>query len=203
MKNKIISIITGALVFATLSTTAFASTAINHNDNAKIGDVMTEEQENISKNFLKNNPYLMNRFNEVKISNTQKTTSQQILKGPAAKLTDYYTYFVAYTYNSSDKTYNNYEDVRNKFTTTNDFNGTIYVATVEVGYGRESASFNGNSLSKYDDVLLDFNGDRIIDGFVDVWKIDNVTSGKFSSNATSTNFDPNHTAPFYTGINIQ
>ncbi len=201
MKNKILSIVASALVFASLSTTAFASTTVKNTN--KIGDVMTEEQEKISANFLEKHPDLVSKYNKLKNAKIQEADSSMHIESPAAPLTDYYTYFVAYNYDSSDETISNYEIVTDEITTENDFNGTIYVGTVEIGYGTEYANFNGDNLSKYDIVLLDFDGDNIIDGFIDVWKIDNVTSGKFSSNATSTNYNPNHTAPFYTGINIQ
>ncbi len=204
MRNKLLSILASTLVFASLSSTAFASTTTANN--AKVGDIMTEQQEQISKDFLKSHPDLVSKYNNLKLANnsTQKSNSTLSVQAPAPVLSDYYTYFVSSGYDSASKTITNYEWVDDgRLTTTADFNGTVYVGTVEIGYGREYASFNGSSLSEYDEVLLDFDGDSIIDGFIDVWKIDNVTSGQFSSNATSTNYNSNHPGPFYAQINIK
>jgi hypothetical protein len=195
MKKRILSIMAGALVFVSLSTTAFAANTTS-NRKAKIGDPMTNKQVEISKNFLKQHPDLVKMYKD---AGQQKQNG--LLKGPAAPLTSYYVYFVADSTDGNGN-YTGEQISRNQLSTRYDHNGTIYVLVVEIGYGRESATFNGTQLKEYDDVMLDFDGDRIIDGFIDIWKIDGVTSGQFSSTATSTNFNPNHTAPFYAGINI-
>lgn len=177
MKKKILSLIVGAVVgFTSLSTAAFASTSTVSSEKPQI---MTAEQIEISNKFLAAHPEL------AKTSSTGARLMSS--NGPAPKLTNYYPLVVAKNYNSSSHTYSDYEAVSNGCTTSHDFNGTIYVATVEVGYGRETTTFNENNVKIFDTVLLDTNSDGAVDKFIDVWKITNVTSGTFFSTSVSTN----------------
>lgn len=161
---------------------------------------MSQEQIERSGDFLAKHPDLIKQYN--KTLNNDKVTIESAVTplSAAAPLTDYYMYFVASYYDSSTTNISNYEIVTNESTTQKDFNGTVYVGTMEIGYGNEYATkFNQTVLgSKYDVVYLDFNGDKVVDGMIDVWKIDNVTSGKFTSSSTSMN----GTGDFTTGINI-
>lgn len=167
---------------------------------------MTVQQEEASNKFLASHPDIVARYNklETKSTSAQKTNSTLQVTGSATPLTDYYMYFVAENYDSSTESITNYELVDDgRLTTENDFNGTIYVGTVEIGYGNEGTNFNETLVNKYDDILLDFNGDNIVDEFIDVWKVNNVTSGKFTSVSTSMSMNSSGQWPSYTAsINI-
>ena len=146
---------------------------------------MTEEQVKASNEFLKQHPDLTKEYkNESKKSSTKKTLA--LSNGPAPKLSSYSVYFVAKSRTGDNYTGENISSGQS--TTKNDYNGTVYVLTKEIGYGSERSSFSaGNRVSLDKVITLDFDGDRIVDGFIDVWKIDNVTTGTFSSKSSSTN----------------
>jgi len=189
--KKILSMFISTIVFASISTnTVFASTA-NIQKETKINSVMTDEQEKISKEFLSKYPNLKDAY----ISKLE-TNEIQTLTGSAPKLSDYFIYFVADS--KSGTNYTGESITKNQKVTKSDHNGTIYVLTEEIGYGGESTTFNNQNVKKYDSVTLDFNGDKIVDGFTDIWKIDNVTNGDFSSISISTN----GTGIFKTVLNI-
>lgn len=149
----------------------------------KVGDVMNDEQVKNSQEILKKNPDLIKKISDAnKIYNS--INSGSVLSGPAPAVSQYYVYFVA---DSTDGTNYTGEEVTGKSMTQYDHNGTIYVITIEVGYGREYTWFNGGLIDLYDSEILDFNNDRIVDGFWNVFKIDNVTSGTFKSRSDSYN----------------
>lgn len=197
MKKRLLSLVLTAIVgFTALPVVANAATITK-----SIGDVMTDEEVEKSENFLAQNPDLAAQLNTN--AGIKKPNSMINTASAAAALTSYYNYFVASNYNKDAGTISNYEYVNGESKTQNDFNGTVYVGTVEVGYGREYATFDGSSLNTYDIITLDFNNDRIVDGFIDVWKINNVTSGLFKSNCTSTNPNSSGRRPtYYTSLTI-
>lgn len=43
---------------------------------------------------------------------------------------------------------------------------------------------------------------KVVDGFIDVWKINNVTSGKFTSSSVLMNFSNGQKADLTASINI-
>lgn len=189
MKKRVLSLIVGALVCASISTTAFASTKDNK-EVAKNGKYMSAQESKISKNFLAKHPDLIERHNKLKNDTDVKKINSLLMVsnpgGPARPLSSYDMYFVAKTYNTSTKNVGSYEIIRNQTTTNYDFSGTIYVATYEDGYGDEQTSFNGATLgTKCDIITLDYDGDKVVDGFINIWKLDNVTSGKFTSTSVS------------------
>lgn len=146
---------------------------------------MSEKQVQRSKDFLAKHPDLVSNFK--KTDAVMNISSSSSSSAPA--LSSYNMYFVATSYDKYTDVINGYEMIKKSQTTTvNDFNGTIYVGTLEYGYGQEQANFNETLLgSKYDSIPLDNDGDKIIDTFVDIWKIDNVTNGKFTSTSVSDN----------------
>lgn len=148
----------------------------------KVGDVMNDEQVKTSQEILKNNPKILES-----IKNTNKLFNNGIISsmrsGSAPAVSSYYVYFVA---DSTDGTNYTGEYIDGS-TTSYDHNGTIYVITIEVGYGREYSTFNGGTVTASDVETLDFNNDRIVDGFWNVFKLTNVTNGLFESKSTSLN----------------
>ncbi|AQS08233.1 hypothetical protein CLOBY_03030 [Clostridium saccharobutylicum] len=197
--RKIVSIFISTVVFTSFSTSvAFASTTnINKTKAAKVGDIMTNKEVEMSNKFLKDHPDLIKAYKESPNNKTQTLfLDSKLSSNLAPQLKDYYTYFVADSKEGDN--YTGEEISKNQKITQLDHNGTIYVWTVEIGYGSEYTTFNGQEVKKYDSITLDFNGDKIVDGFVDIWKIDNVTSGTFSSRSFSTN----GSGMFETSINI-
>lgn len=83
---------------------------------------------------------------------------------------------------------------QNQLSTIKDHGGSyLYISTVEVGYGHiRYAEMNGSKLKEKDSKMLDFNGDRIIDGWEYRWDASGHEDGTFKYRNTSTNF-PNNT----------
>lgn len=194
--KKILSIVTSAVVFASLSVTSFAMTVPT---TSKIGAYMTDEEVAESENFLNQCPELAEEY-----KNAAKTPLSTIqAKASAAVLSSYTTSFIASSYDSDNNYFSNGEWLNGASKTEKDYNGTVYIGTLEVGYGKEYATFNGNKLSEVDCVPLDINGDRIVDEFVDVWKVTNVTSGTFNSHCTSTNSKNGNKPTYYVSLKVK
>lgn len=194
--RKILSVVTSAVVFASLSVTSFAITAPSI---SKVGAQMTDEEVEKSEKLLNQYPELAEQYKN--LTKTKISTIQA--KSPAAVLSSYTTSFIASNYDSQNESFSGGEWLNGASTTKNDYNGTVYIGTLEVGYGREYATFNGTQLNTVDIVCLDFNNDRIVDGFIDVWKATNVTSGVFKSNCTSTNSKNGKKPTYYVTLNVK
>ena len=180
--KKILSLLCGASLAVSLMFTSVTSVEAKEVKATKVGDVMNDEQVKTSQEILKNNPKILEG-----IKNTNKLFNNGIISsmrsGPAPAVSKYYVYFVA---DSKDGT--NYTgEYINGMSTSYDHNGTIYVITIEVGYGREYSTFNGATVTASEVETLDFNNDRIVDGFWNVFKLTNVTNGLFESKSTSLN----------------
>lgn len=182
MKKKILSMLCSVCLGVSLIFSMSNVADAKELKATKVGDVMNDEQVKVSQEILKNNPDLVKKISDAnKIYNS--INSGSVLSGPAPAVSQYYVYFVA---DSTDGT--NYTgEYINGSTTKYDHNGTIYVITIEVGYGREYTWFNGGLINLYDSEILDFDNDRIVDGFWNVFKIDNVTNGLFESRSDSLN----------------
>lgn len=72
-----------------------------------------------------------------------------------------------------------------------DHGGTWFQAiTVEVGYAKSRfANFNGMQMTLTDTAPLDFNNDRIVDGYLCLWTYEGseYEAGTFTANSTSAN----------------
>ncbi len=68
--------------------------------------------------------------------------------------------------------------------------GAVRVITVTSGYGGhdyDTAAYNGRALTKVSSDGFDANGDKIIDGWIDVWEFDASGGGAFSVKSRSMN----------------
>lgn len=180
--KKILSLLCGASLAVSLMFTSVTSVEAKEVKATKVGDVMNDEQVKTSQEILKNNPKILES-----IKNTNKLFNNDIISsmrsGPAPAVSEYYVYFVADSKNGTNYT----GEYIKGMSTENDHNGTVYVITIEVGYGWEHSTFNGATVTASNVETLDFNNDRIVDGFLNEFKLTNVTSGTFKSKSTSLN----------------
>lgn len=83
-----------------------------------------------------------------------------------------------------------YEDIpRNQYTTLVDHGGAeMYVVTQKNGEGRDYATYCGTQVKSIDSASLDFDNDRIVDGWLYLWDLSGMNeSGQFTYKATSYN----------------
>lgn len=83
-----------------------------------------------------------------------------------------------------------YEDIpRNQYTTLVDHCGAeMYVVTQKNGEGRDYANYCNMQVKSIDYASLDFNNDRIVDGWLYLWDLSGMNeSGQFTYKATSYN----------------
>lgn len=76
--------------------------------------------------------------------------------------------------------------------TRNDHGGTwLEVETVEIGYAKtRSATFNNNSMTLKSKTAIDLDNDRVVDGWLCVWRYENAygfESGTFKASSISSN----------------
>lgn len=181
MKKLLLTLLIGSTLAISTSCPTLADTPktestlrISNNQVYKIGDVMTNSQVESSDKILSEHP----EYQCYALKNPNFRYG-----GPAPALSDYYIDRIS----DSNGTIENIKYVQSK--TTKDFNGIIRVETLEIGYGKDFAKFDGVDLGSSDKIKivpLDLDGDRRIDAFRNIWEL-NADSGLFETFSVSTN----------------